>query len=32
MLFQTKYVEVEKKLNDLTKNIAQISENGYDFF
>ena len=28
---KTKHVEAEKKLNDLTKKVAHISEKGYDF-
>ena len=30
-LNETKHVETEKKLTDRTKEVAQISENGYDF-
>ena len=30
-LNKTKHVETEKKLTDRTKEVAQISENGYDF-
>ena len=30
-LNKTKHVETEKKLTDRTEEVAQISENGYDF-
>ena len=30
-LNKTKHVETEKKLTDRTKEVAQISKNGYDF-
>ena len=30
-LNKTKHVETEKKLTDRTKDVAQISENEYDF-
>ena len=29
---KTKHVEAEKKLTDLTKKVAEILDNGYDFF